>query len=289
MTYAPQSLMDARRYIVEHFGVSAAAVGIVGDAAHRGGYHCGSDRTVSGDYSVVESTRDRLGLTQAASALDIGMFTKTVGGTRRDLKHFSRWLVDQCRAGTPDTADIREVIYSPDGRVVKRWDRLGRRSSGDDSHLWHTHISYHRDSESRDKTGLFRRYIEGAIDMDLNDKVKLSEWIPRTWPDLGETVTVRTALGSTYGHARQAKDLVRAEAAAAAQRHAAAMALLQQIAAGQAGLTEEQIEAAVKRGVASAVPAPEVIAAAIAERLDHDLDTAAVAAALREVLGRLDE
>ncbi|CAM3460645.1 hypothetical protein [Stackebrandtia soli] len=285
MTYAPRSLMDARAYIIDAFGISGASVGIVGDPAHRGGYHCGSDRTVTGDYSVVESIRDKHGLTQAASALDVGMFSR--GG--RNLRHFSLWLVDQCKRGAPDTADIREVIYSPDGRVVKRWDRLGRRSSGDDSHLWHTHISYHRDSESRDKLSLFKRYIEGDNTMDLDDKVKLSGWIPQAWPDLDETITVRTALGSAYGHARQAKDIVRSEAAAAAQRHATEMALLQQIAAGQASLTEEQIEEAVKRGVAAAIPSPEVLASAIAERLDHDLDTAAVAAALRDVLGRLDE
>ena len=59
--------------------------------------------------------------------------------------------------------DLREIIYSPDGKVVRRWDRLGKRSSGDDSHLWHTHFSFFRDSTKadRDQTPLFRRYLTG--------------------------------------------------------------------------------------------------------------------------------
>jgi hypothetical protein len=72
------------------------------------------------------------------------------------------WIVGQCKAGAPDTRDIREVIYSPDGVTVKRWDRLGKRSSGDDSHRDHTHISYHRDAEGRDKVSLFKRFFEGT-------------------------------------------------------------------------------------------------------------------------------
>ncbi|WKU03761.1 hypothetical protein [Micromonospora sp. HUAS LYJ1] len=162
MTTAPANLLAVRRLLLDTIkGLDPAAVGIVGDPAHRGGYHTGSDRVVSGDYSVVESSRDRTGLTEHASALDVGSFAVTVGGKRYDLRHLSAWLVDQCKAGTADTRDIREVIYSPDGKVVRRWDRLGRRSTGDDSHLWHTHISYHRDAikAGRDQTAVIRRYL----------------------------------------------------------------------------------------------------------------------------------
>ncbi|MEV4767809.1 hypothetical protein [Micromonospora humida] len=162
MTTAPSNLMAVRRLLLDNLkGLDPAAVGIVGDPAHRGGYHCGSDRVVSNDYSVVESPRDRTGLTEHASGLDVGGFAVTVGGKRHTLASFSVWLTDQCRAGTADTHDIREVIYSPDGKVVRRWDRLGRRSTGDDSHLWHTHISYHRDAikAGRDQTAVIRRYL----------------------------------------------------------------------------------------------------------------------------------
>ncbi|MFD0555833.1 hypothetical protein FB566_1046 [Stackebrandtia endophytica] len=163
MTYAPRKLLDAREYIIAKYGVPANAVGIVGGPDHQGGYHCGADRTVNNDYSVVESDRDRKGLTDAAAALDIGTFSKKVGSRTINLRKFSVWLVKQCRAGTADTKDIREVIYTENGSTVKRWDRLGIRSGGDDSHLWHTHISYFRDSEKRDKTALFKRYLEGDV------------------------------------------------------------------------------------------------------------------------------
>lgn len=135
MTAAPKNLLAVRALLLDSLPLAPLAVGIVGDKNHRGGYHCGSDRTVSGDYSVTESARDRKGLTLNASALDVGQFFK--GG--HNLRSFSLWLVVECAAGAPDTLDIREVIYSPDGRTVKRWDRERRRTSGDSSHLHHTH------------------------------------------------------------------------------------------------------------------------------------------------------
>ncbi|WP_229401906.1 hypothetical protein [Micromonospora okii] len=164
MTRAPESLLAPRRLLLDHLGphgLVPVAVGIVGDPAHRGGYHCGSDRVDGDDYSVRESSRDRTGLTDDAAALDIGQFRVARAGQVYDLRHFSRWLAGECAKGAADTRDIREVIYSPDGRTVRRWDRLGRRSSGDRSHLAHTHISYFRDAikAGRDQSPLFRRYL----------------------------------------------------------------------------------------------------------------------------------
>jgi len=158
LTFAPDTLEDLRDYLKTPTGLTAVSLGITGDAAHRGGYHCGKDRTTSGDYSVDESARDKAGLSLAASAIDIGGFSK--GG--KSLRALSLWLVEQCKAGAAGTADIREIIYSPDGKNVKRWDRLGVRSSGDSSHLWHTHISFFRDAEHRDKRAIFRAYFEGT-------------------------------------------------------------------------------------------------------------------------------
>lgn len=180
MTRAPTNLLTVRNLLLAHLNVDPnrvrsqdlepAEVGIVGDSAHRGGYHCGSDRVVTNDYSVVESPRDRNGLTLDAAALDVGPFQVSSGGRTHDLRSFSVWCVGQCAANVPDTRDIREIIYSPDGRVVRRWDRLGRRSTGDDSHLWHTHFSFFRDAikAGRDQTPLFRRYLStiGLIEGD---------------------------------------------------------------------------------------------------------------------------
>ncbi|MEU7843958.1 hypothetical protein AB0B39_23695 [Micromonospora sp. NPDC049114] len=171
MTRAPANLLAVRSLLLAHLNIDEARVrdadlepaevGIVGNAAHRGGYHCGSDRLDSDDYSLRESSRDRNGLTLDAAALDVGGFSVRSGGRTHTLASFSLWCVGQCKAGAADTRDIREIIYSPDGTTVKRWDRLGKRSSGDSSHRWHTHFSFFRDAikAGRDQRPLFRRYL----------------------------------------------------------------------------------------------------------------------------------
>lgn len=173
MTRAPANLMAVRQLLLSHLNIDEstvrdadlepAEVGIVGDPNHRGGYHCGSDRVDGDDYSVRESSRDRNGLTLDAAALDVGKFRVTTRLGTFDLRHFSKWCVGQCEADAPDTRDIREIIYSPDGKTVKRWDRLKKRSGGDSSHLGHTHFSFFRDATKagRDLTPLFRRYLAG--------------------------------------------------------------------------------------------------------------------------------
>ena len=170
MTRAPANLLAARSLLLQHLDISVGApssdleaeeVGIVGDPKHRGGYHCGSDRLDADDYSVRESPRDRAGLTLDAAALDVGWFEVRSRGAVHNLRTFSTWMVGQCRANSGDSRDIREIIYSTDGRTVRRWDRLGKRSTGDSSHLWHTHFSFFRDSTKagRDQRPLFRRYL----------------------------------------------------------------------------------------------------------------------------------
>src|SRR6185369_3801257 len=124
-------------------------------------YHNGRDRflasgldTCAENYTIC-TARDRAGLTNAAAAIDIG--------NHSGLRPLSRWLVSRARNNAPGTRDIREIIYSPDGRQVLRWDReRGVQSLPqaepqlDISHRWHTHVSFYRDSELRDKVGIFR-------------------------------------------------------------------------------------------------------------------------------------
>lgn len=160
MTYAAARLLELRRYLKQWTGLPDAALGIVGDENHVGGYHHGwSDRRIvnraTSDYSW-SSARDLANRSEAASAIDVGQFAR--------LRELSVWLVDQCQANAPDTLDIRSIIYSPDGQVVRRWDRLGRSTTGDLSHLTHTHISFFRDAEHRDKTGPFRRFFGDDMD-----------------------------------------------------------------------------------------------------------------------------
>jgi hypothetical protein len=183
MTYAPTSIKAARELLIAHLDYHPGStgyvndldpdeVGISGDVTHAAtgtSYHLGKTQLRAGAYSVVESPRDSRGLTDAAAALDIGEFRVSVGAKFHTLRTFSAWLVVQCSTGAPDTADIREVIYSLDGNTVKRWDRLKKRTGGPSSHRSHTHISYFRDSEGRDKTALFRRYLTeiGLLEDDM--------------------------------------------------------------------------------------------------------------------------
>ncbi|MFV2101177.1 hypothetical protein [Micromonospora sp. LOL_024] len=221
MTRAPTNLLAVRSLLLEHLNrdpnrgreedLEPNQVGIVGDANHRGGYHCGSDRVVNNDYSVVESSRDRNGLTLDAAALDVGTFRASSGGRNHNLFTFSAWCVTQCAANAPDTRDIREIIYSPNGKVVKRWDRLGRRSTGDRSHLWHTHFSFFRDSikANRDQRPLFRRYLSaiGLIKPEEENDMTPEEhnWLKTVHRNL-TVLDGRNPVGQTYTRMAMGED-----------------------------------------------------------------------------------
>jgi hypothetical protein len=175
MTYAPPTLIALRDFLWLKTGLSAVALGIVGDAAHAGraSYHNGKDRMLSRlatDYTA-QTARDKAGLSNAASAIDIGNFPR--------LREMSGWLVNRCRSGSNETADIREVIYSPDGLVVLRWDRergvgsAPRPGEADNSHRTHTHVSWYRDAEARDHSAVFRHFFDGESD-DM--KVTRNRW-----------------------------------------------------------------------------------------------------------------
>lgn len=233
-TLAKPNLMEARRLLLAGLDLhpdrqvpsdlDPNEVGIVGDPAHIGGYHCGTGRlfyrgTALRDYSVIESTRDARGLKANpdwASALDVGQFAVTRGGRTHTLITFSAWLVGLCKAKDPDARDIREVIYSPDGRTVRRWDALGLRDSGDDSHCWHTHISEYRDADGSRMVRLVQRYLRHINgeddDMQLTDKVRLSPVPGMTFSD--KQTTVEGALNATLAYVLQHRnqDSARADA-----------------------------------------------------------------------------
>ena len=179
MTFAPAPLKALGTLLVERGAVN---LGVVGDTAHvaKGfSYHLGSD-DLAANASSAQLPRDKAGLSKAASAIDIGK----VGGSLAGLRTMSTWLVAECLSGAPDTHDIREIIFSADGKVVSRWDgrdgapgvvRTGP-AQGDDTHLSHTHVSFFRDSESRAKISLFRRYFEeGNVRITA---VKGEDWTP---------------------------------------------------------------------------------------------------------------
>lgn len=160
MSYAPATLLQARAYIKSRTGLSDGALGIVGDSLHTYGYHLGADRLKTGDYSR-QAARDRAGLSNAASALDIGSFDR--------LRELTAFLVREARAGR--LGDVRELIGpGSDGRAYRHdhlsgW-RAERQSKGN-SHEWHLHISYYRDSEQRSKLPPFEQFFEGKGDRML--------------------------------------------------------------------------------------------------------------------------
>lgn len=184
MTVAKPKLLEARRLLLDHLdihpGVTVGAdldpaeVGINGGPAHVAdgtSYHLGKDHLILSKrpYSVYEARRDERGLDNYSSAIDIGEFQITTRRGTYDLRHFSAWLVNLCRAGDADTHDIREVIYSLDGRTVRRWDDLGIRTSGDSSHTFHTHASIYRDADGACMVRLATRYLQhiGLLEEDF--------------------------------------------------------------------------------------------------------------------------
>jgi len=161
MSQNPQTLVDLRAFLMPLTGLAAVSLGIVGNAAHLSGYHLGRDRIFGPDgqgdqdYST-RSERDNKFLTNQASAMDIGSFAR--------LRELSRFIVEEGQVNAPDTRDIREVIYSLDGKKVLRWDRergfmSEPKEEGDSSHRTHTHVSWYRDSVDRDKRPLLARFF----------------------------------------------------------------------------------------------------------------------------------
>ncbi|MFG1873121.1 hypothetical protein [Micromonospora arborensis] len=275
MTRAPSNLLAVRSLLLAHLNIDPntdrpedlepAEVGIVGDPAHRGGYHCGSDRVVTNDYSVVESPRDQAGLTLDAAALDVGGFEVRSGGRTHTLPSFSLWCVGQCAANAADTRDIREIIYSLDGSTVKRWDRLGKRTTGDSSHRWHTHFSFFRDATKagRDQRPLFRRYLI-SIGLLEDDDMTPEEhaWLATVHKNI-TVLDGRNPIGQIYTRLAEGRD----DTGAPVIGNWNLQAMTKQLTALQATLNalagkDYTDEAVIAQGVLAGL-SPEKIAAAI--------------------------
>ena len=166
-TFNPPTLLALQAFWVAQKG---KPLGIKGDTSHtkRGvSYHLGKDDLISTAYSI-QSKRDRAGLSKAASAIDLG----PLDGSLDNLQAFSRWLVARCRADSKVRRDIREIIYTANGTSVQRYSGIDNAihhgpGNGDLSHLHHTHISYFRDSEFREKVEAFRPFFAAAWGTDV--------------------------------------------------------------------------------------------------------------------------
>lgn len=172
VTFAPLDLQAVQHYAQAKTGQTWDALGITHSTPQGGGYHEGQDlleaaNTCPGsvcsgtDYSYEDArsvSSDGLGRDlsnastlagepDAASAFDFGSGFR--GGYAQFLE-YNRFVRDLMLTGDSRTRDIRELIYTPDGKTVRRVDRTGRQpDSGDGTHLTHTHHSFFRDSYGR--------------------------------------------------------------------------------------------------------------------------------------------
>lgn len=162
MTNAPSDLLTVRARVMAITGLTDPAdVGIVGDGLHArtGGYHEGHDvlsaiGVLATDYSVADYTRDRAGLTDSASALDVALAWPN--GGRAAAIRWTNLLVADLLAGTPGTECLRAMNYSPDGTTRCRRDKrygLVEQASSDSVDI-HTHFEFFRDTEGQ-RAGAF--------------------------------------------------------------------------------------------------------------------------------------
>lgn len=161
MSTPPADLRQLRAALADWTGLDAAALGIVGNAAHTWGYHLGRDRIYTippgrGDRDPsVRHARDRAGLDDNASAIDIGAHAR--------IRALGAYLLSAVLAGGTGTADICELIAErSNGSHIWAWDRAGGVSGVPSSteRPHHLHVSYRRDSRGRDKVALFRTFYE---------------------------------------------------------------------------------------------------------------------------------
>lgn len=132
---------------------NAVNAGIVGNTAHKSGYHRSRnvllDTGHNSDYSI-QAAADKRGPGDACSGLDISWpfeYMKLVTGR----------LIKACESKDPRLYALREIIGTLDGQNVCGYNRVatgtGTRSKigyvatgfADSSHLWHNHFSILRE------------------------------------------------------------------------------------------------------------------------------------------------
>lgn len=178
------------------------------------------------------------------------------------------------------------VIYQD--RIASWWDDWRWRSYGGKFHS-HVHVSVGRGPDGQ-STGPYDDTspwgLEGD-DMTRDEFVEYLEYaLRRVHIDLTDGEGGRWWAGELMGRDRMSLHQALMWGLGVAV-HKQAMPLLETLVANQSGLTQQQVQEAVAAGVRAAYD-PEELADLVVARVDPNLDRAAVAAALREVLGSLD-
>lgn len=202
--YAPDALVDAGRHMAVVLGGTFS--GVVGDKSHTYGYHRSRNALVAagngGDYSL-RYAADKTGDGDAASAIDITLPAQT-------MITVSKRLIAAGKRDDARGAYLREFFGTVDGRNVSGWDfRKRTYATSDSSHLWHIHLSVHRryaTSYSAAQKIVDLVTGKGESTVKLSDRIGVPDWVRNRWSSMSETISVRTALASTYGHARAAND-----------------------------------------------------------------------------------
>jgi hypothetical protein len=285
MTNAPADLLLIRADLLDITGLAHNTIGIVGNQRHAEqgtGYHLGRSqlKMVRDPYSA-RLARDRNGLTESASAMDVD--DDWPHGGRKAWLRFNNDLVAALKAGDPALASIRGVNYSPDGVSRKRIDRVAgfRVESSTDTVTIHTHLEFFRDTEGT-RAGACRARLrqlahqaiygsDGGFLMALDDKTQGSiAWTLLHIPDPnGGTSRVPLhvwcaaqdkaldAIAAKVG--LDAAELVLIRQAALEGAEAGVLASVDAFVAavntqlqGKVGLTEADVESAVRAVFASA-------------------------------------
>ncbi len=160
------------------------SLGIVGDVKHQQkgtSYHLGKYQLKPDAYSR-RLRRDREGLTERASALDLGKLNKQHREAAQVLE-----LARGTGRGRPDPRYPGDhLVPGREGRAALgrapgpgipslRRDKNGvihiiNDGNGDETHFWHTHISFYRDSRVEPKVLYFRPFFEHPIPPKPDDE-----------------------------------------------------------------------------------------------------------------------
>lgn len=189
--------------------------------ANKSGYHntrANNNKSWPGNYSVVDPV-DKKGPSDKAAAYDWTFRDAQAGRYETINKYTNRLLKSAKDMDDPRLNGWREFYGQADkDRQVEGWDtRYLRSATSDPSHLWHIHFSEDRDKvDDYDNKRAMLSVLRGETvaqwrgqdDMELKDRVAMAEWIRDNFPELGKDISVATALGSTYGHARSTKEYV---------------------------------------------------------------------------------